>query len=165
MVARADPWYNPALQPLRQYNRWACTLVATEWALRSLGVTTTVQYMADQLTAEGLYDQTDWKAFHDKSLRPLAEYLGRAFGFVGIHASAHQEAEWDFIKQVAGQWPLVMFGYGWFHSTGVRAYLPYEEMLQLANAADPQQTIPRQSLDRGDYDLLGPWSVVLIQRR
>lgn len=164
-MVRADPWYNPTLEPLRQRNRWACTLIATEWALRSLGVTTTVQYMADQLSAEGLYDQTDWRAFHDKSLRPLAEYLGRTFGFVGIHADAHVEAEWDFMIQEAGRWPIVGFGYRWFHSTGFRGYRIPEGKLLLANSADPQVAIPRQTIDRQEYEELGPWNVVVIRRK
>jgi hypothetical protein len=157
-------WFNPTVPTPTQGDRWGCAAVALQWALESLGVSTTRLYLTGGLIKDGYLIPDDGRGVVDKLGVDLAEYTNRTFGFMGIVATVYPNVEWPTLCHEAGRSPLVLYGEGWQHWTAVRGLsLPGGPVI-LANGADPLRRVPRQLLTEVDFRELGPFHMVAVRR-
>lgn len=157
--------YNPDAPIDIQPNDWSCALQSTQFLLRSIGRApdasnpTTDPWLTSQLVpgiispAVGLKDATG---------HPLAAWITREYGSeMGFTAHA-VDVTFDDVAAGAGVNPTIMGGRAYNHWVGVRRVNP-DGTLALANPAPGFKGIT-DSMSRAQFDALGPFSAVYIDR-
>lgn len=157
--------YDPAAPAFHLKNRWACCPIAVKWALASLGVGLQEDYLELSLEEAGLLEAVDGAGMVDKTGLELAGYLSETLAVFSVLAHHEVDVDFESILHRAGSWPMVAYGGGWGHWTGIRGSDRSLGVLTLANSADPLQHWPRQTLSRSEWVDLGPFNVVEIRRK
>lgn len=152
--------YNPDARVDQQPDNWSCSIQSAEWLLRSIGRNPGDQWIQDQLLGEGIV--TRQHGLMQASGKQLADWItseyGAEMGFVA-HAA---DVTFDDVAAGAGVNPTLIGGRAWNHWSGVRR-LNADGTLALANPADGYKGVG-QTMTRAQWDALGPWSAVYIDR-
>lgn len=156
--------FNPTVPARRQKDRWACCPSALGWALESLGLDVSHDFIVQGMVDLRYLTRVDGIGMRDKTGIDLMEYVNRDFAFMGISATAHPHVGWSAITAEAGRCPLVLYGEKWQHWTAVRGISLPSGVLSLANSADPLRRAPRQVLTYEDWCELGPFHMVAVRR-
>jgi hypothetical protein len=155
------PVYNPDEPAHPQETDWDCSVESTEWALYSWGRTPSDDWIENSMIAAGVVDPA--VGCLDASGAGLAGWCNAEYGMYGYVASNDPSPSFDDIAFEAGTYkhPIMLGGRGWYHWTGVRGYRAGTDTILLANPADGWMGV-YQELSRGDWDRLGPWSMVRL---
>lgn len=153
--------YNPDQPPERQVQDWVCSIRATAWILKSLGLPVDIGALQDEMSP--------------KYVTPKVGLLdGRGYGIAEV-LKAHLPADWhprvhvferlsfDELKSVAGQGPTALGLHGAYHWINVARQRPDGDL----DAPNPAPKYPAAApvgdvLSRGEFDAFGPCSAVWV---
>lgn len=157
--------YNPDAPVDPQPNDWSCALQSVQWLLRSIGRspdasdTTNDWWLTSQLVPGIIRPDV---GLRNATGEDLAAWINREYGHeMGFVAHA-SPVRFDDVAAGAGVNPTMIGGRGWNHWSGVRA-LRSDGQLRLANPADSWKGVG-QSMSREQFDALGPFTAVWIDR-
>jgi hypothetical protein len=146
--------YDKAAPVQLQYRDWSCAIVSVHWALSSLGYDVDREALIADMTPAPVSPAVGCL---DASGAGLVRYLGQAYD---LPARNRRPASWDEVTAVAGQYPCLIGGGGWYHWSAVRDNAP--GVLLLANPAPGWRGV-YQTLSRGQYESwLGPFALVEV---
>lgn len=148
--------YRPDAPTLLQANAWACLTTSLRWAAQSLGRPTVRRDVERLVLRQQVI--TPHGNLVDKTGLALAQFAREELAVV---TSYRDVTRWEEVTSQAGQWPLVLGGWGWQHYAAVRDYDPLADLLLLANpVARPWRGVG-QTMARHQFDRLHP--LVLIR--
>lgn len=162
--------YNQSAPPIAQDDSWSCAPTSLRWALTSLGRAPGPTYIEDLLVRDGVVSKE--QGLLDASGAQLAAWIGKKgpeyYGDLGFYGNNEPSVTFDGVAQegtgpgVNGHaYPLLLGGRAWNHWTGVVGYNPVTDLLLLANPSDGWMNVG-QTMSRGDWSRLGPWSMVRV---
>ncbi len=149
----------------QQPNDWSCALQSTQWLLRSIGRNPDASNPVGDpwLTSElvpGIISPD--VGLRNATGQPLADWITRTYGAeMGFLAQA-SPVTFDDVAAGAGVNPMIIGGRAWNHWAGVRA-LRSDGALRIANPSSGWKGVD-QSMSRAQFDALGPFSCVWIDR-
>ena len=148
--------FNRDAPTIVQANYWDDTPAVTTWMLRSIGRNVTLQEVTDEMLKQHI-------------VSPDVGLLdGRGTGLVQVISGTWNEkafnkipVSFDDVAAMAGRYPVAIGGRAWTHWTGVRGF--DGERLILANPGGTGPRFGQQSLNREQFDVLGPFTSVWIE--
>jgi hypothetical protein len=152
--------YNPDTPPERQIQSWACSIRATAWILRSLGIDVTAAQLQDEMVPN--YVTPD-----------LGLLDGRGAGLADIvrhHLPPETPVEvlwapsWDDVIARAGQGPIGLGSGSLYHWLNVARGLTPDVL----DAPNPAPNYPPggpllDRLTRSQFDTYAPWALVFVR--
>ncbi|MCC7372539.1 MAG: hypothetical protein IT306_29265 [Chloroflexi bacterium] len=150
--------FDPNTPTELQRQDWTCSIRATMWLLKSLGVAVTPEEAQDAMSPR--YVRPD-VGLLDASGAGIVQVLHDVWG-IGAYNDA--SATFDEVLAVAGRQPVAMGGRAWNHWTAVRGWdgPPGVERLLLANPGGTGPRYGQQTLSRQQFADLGPFSMVVV---
>lgn len=145
--------------PHPQEADWDCSQDSAEWALWSVGRRPTNAWMEQTMIAEGVVSPS--LGLMDASGAGLASFLTRHYGEDGFISTNVSPISFDILAGECGRYPLMIGGRAWNHWSGLAAYDTERDLLLLANPAAGWKGV-NQTLDRGQFERLGPFSAVSL---
>lgn len=153
--------FNPDAKITPQPDDWSCAVRSAQWLLRSIGRNPGDQWVVSQLIDGGLV--TRESGLQDGSGAALAAWITREYGAEGgWTAASANPVTFDDVAAGAGINPTLIGGRAWNHWSGVRG-MNADGTLALANPSDGWRGVG-QSMSRVQFDALGPFSAVYIDR-
>lgn len=149
--------YNAETPAIAQNDPWSCSVTALRWAMTSLGRHPGEQWVEDTAISEGVVSKG--QGLLDATGAGLAAFVNRQYGEFGFVASNEASITFDAVMAEIGPYPLLIGGAAWNHWSGVRGQS--DHLLQLANPAENWKGVG-QTMDRVQWDALGPFSMVRI---
>jgi hypothetical protein len=153
--------YNPDLPPELQVQDWACSIRATTWVLKSLGVNIDAGTLQDEMVPGRV---TPELGLLDARGYGIAETI-KAHLDPSHHDRVHvfESISWDELRSLAGQGPIALGGRRFGvagHWVSVRR--PGDgDSLEIMNPA-PGYTGVGHTLTRQQFDQRGPFSAVWV---
>lgn len=157
--------YNPNQPPERQIQSWVCSIRATAWVLKSLGLPVDIGALQDEMV--GPY--VDARGADGVGLLD-----GRGYGIAEV-LKAHLPPDWssrvhvferlsfDELRSIAGQGPVALGLHGAYHWINVARNRSDGDM----DAPNPAPKYPAAApvgdvLSRAEFDAFGPASAVWV---
>lgn len=157
--------YNPDAPIDQQPVDWSCSIEATQWLLRAIGRNPDASdpkndpWMRGQLVPGIVSPDV---GLRDATGGPLAAWITREYGSeMGFVAQA-SPVTFDDVWAGAGVNPMIGGGGAYNHWIGFRARNA-DGTLSIANSAPGYRGVTDR-LSRAQFDALGPWHVVWIDR-
>jgi hypothetical protein len=155
-----DLTYNPDTPPERQISSWACSIRATRWILRSLGVSIDIGTLQGEMVPTYV---TPKDGLLDGRGIGLAEVLRR-------HLPPETPVEvlwapsWDDVVARAGRGPIGIGSGSLYHWLNVARVLS-PGVLDAPNPAPnyPPGAPLHDNLTRAEFDKYAPWALVFVQ--
>jgi hypothetical protein len=137
-----------------QMTDWTCSICSTWWGLTSLG------YEVDK--AALVADMSPWPVdpavgLLDASGAGLVQYIQEHYA---VPAANIAYATWENVLALAGTYPVLLGGRGWYHWCGCRG-INADGTLALANSAPGWKGVG-QAMSRAQFEGLGPFSMVVM---
>lgn len=158
--------YNPNIPAIAQDDGWSCAPTALRWALMSLGRNPGPTYIEDLMVRDGVVSRE--AGLLDATGAGLAAWIGRTepadvyYGSDGFYGNHEPVVTFDGVALEGDHaYPLLIGGRAWNHWTAVRGFDPARGMLLLANPRENWMGVG-QEMDRGQFELLGPFSMVRV---
>lgn len=155
------PSYDPTFPAHPSRSSWRCAPGALWWALGSLGFLVSNRWLEQALLDADLLIPK--YGTRDKSGAALAGWVNRHLGGAGFAADHLVDVSFESIAERAGTTPLIVYGVGWMHWSGVRTFDRERRMLQLANPS-PGFVGVYDWLPDTVFELLGPFNLVTLER-
>lgn len=153
--------YNPDAPITPQPDDWSCAVRSSQWILRAVGRNPGDAWIVQHLLDEGIV--TREHGLMDASGSTLAAWITREYGSeMGFTAASANPVTFDDVAAGAGVNPTLIGGRRWNHWAGVRR-LNADGTLALANPSDGWMGVG-QTMSRAQFDALGPFSAVYIDR-
>jgi hypothetical protein len=149
--------YRPSEPPHPQDKNWDCSQESAEWALWSVGRRPADAWMEQSMIDAGVISPD--LGLLDSTGAGLAGWLNRHYGEDGYSAYNAPSVTFEALAEAAGVYPIMAGGRAWNHWSGLRAYDAEHELLLLANPSAGWRGV-NQTLDREQFDRLGPFSAV-----
>jgi hypothetical protein len=143
-----------------QLQSWTCSIRSTMWLLKSIGIAITPEDAQNGMSPQFV---TEALGLLDASGAGIVQYLQEAHR---VEAVNQGEISFDEAVALAGQQPLALGGRNWGgpslgHWTAVRG-VNAASLLVLANPGGTGPQFGQQTLDRGQFSSMGPFSAVWI---
>jgi hypothetical protein len=158
--------YNPTTPAIAQDDGWSCAPTALRWALTALGRNPGPTYIEDLMVRDGVVSKE--AGLLDATGAGLAEWIGRRepkdvyYGADGFYGNHEPVVTFDGVALEGDHaYPLLIGGRKWNHWSGVRGFDPARGVLLLANPGENWMGVG-QEMDRGQFELLGPFSMVRV---
>ena len=153
--------FNARIPTELQLLPWTCSIRATTWCLKSIGIDVSAEQLHD-LMVPGLV--TEQFGLLNASGAGIAELLREHWGLAADHQSV---VDFDEVAARAGQQPVAIGGRNWGgpglgHWSAVRGVDP-DGRLQLANPAGTGPRFGQQTLGHEQFAIMGPFSAVWIE--
>ena len=148
--------YNPHTEQPPQYYDWTCSACSLDWVLRA---TVAPDHTRDQAVAEIGYAHNINETYG--LMNGTGAELRRVLSDYGI-PSQQAWLSFDYVYALAGYTPGMMSGGSWYHWVGIRGRQGAD--IWIANSAPGYMGV-WDILSRADFNRLGPFSVVLLDRR
>ena len=155
--------FDPHTPTELQRQDWTCSIRATMWMLKSLGIAVTPEEAQDAMSPRYV---TPDVGLLDASGAGIVEVLRDRWGVGAVNNAA---ATFDDVLAVAGRQPVAVGLRNWGgphkgHWTAVRGWdgPPGAERLLLANPGGTGAVYGQQTLNREQFDARGPASMVVI---
>jgi hypothetical protein len=150
--------YNPDQPPERQIADWVCSIRATAWVLKSLGVPVDIGALQDEMSPAYV---TPELGLLDGSGNGLAEVLRRHLPG-GTSVEVLPSASWDDLVARAGRGPIALGLHGAYHWINVARMKDGQ-----LDAPNPAPNYPAagpigDQLTRAEFDRYGPASLVFV---
>lgn len=150
--------YNPDQPPERQIADWVCSIRATAWVLKSLGVPVDIGALQDEMSPAFV---TPELGLLDGSGAGLAEVLRRHLP-AGTSIEVLPQASWDDLVSRAGRGPMAVGLHGAYHWINV-ARVKGDQL----DAPNPAPNYPKDApigdqLTREEFQRFGPASLVFV---
>jgi hypothetical protein len=153
--------YNPSQPPERQVQSWVCSIRATAWVLKSLGLPVEIGPLQDEMSPRyvtpevGLLDARGYGIAETLKAHLPAEWDDRVHVFESI--------TWDELWSIAGQGPIALGLRGAYHWIDVARQRPDGDL----DAPNPAPNYPPAGpigdvLSRSEFDRYGPCSAVFV---
>lgn len=153
------PVYDPNTPAIPQPDDWSCAITSARWAMMAFGRHPTQDWIESTALAEGVESRD--LGLMDGTGAGLARFIAEQYAEFGYTARSVPVVSFNDVIHVAGLSPVLIGGHDWNHWVGVRRYDQNSGTLALANPAENWMGIG-QALGRGDWDRLGPFSMVVI---
>jgi hypothetical protein len=152
--------YDPTTPPERQVQSWACSIRATTWILRSLGIDITAAQLQGEMVPA--YVTPELGLLDGRGIG-LAEVLRR-------HLSPETPVEvlwaptWDDVIARAGRGPIGVGSGSLYHWLNIARVLS-PGVLDAPNPAPnyPPGAPLHDNLTRAEFDKYAPWALVFVQ--
>lgn len=153
--------YNPSQPPERQVQSWVCSIRATAWVLKSLGLPVEIGALQDEMSPRyvtpevGLLDARGYGIAEVLKAHLPAEWDDRVHVFEAI--------TWDELWSIAGSGPVALGLRGAYHWIDVARQRSDGDL----DAPNPAPNYPQAGpigdvLSRGELDRYGPCSAVFV---
>jgi hypothetical protein len=151
--------YNPDQLPERQIQDWVCSIRATTWALKSVGVPVESGAMQDDMVGHGEVNPEQGLLSIYGVRDALARHLPADAGVRVLEV-----ATWDDLAALAGRGPLVIDSVRLYHVLNVARQIGPD----LFSSPNPAPGYPAGSpigdeLNRAEFDRWAPWSAVFVE--
>lgn len=152
--------FDPSTPPIRQDDPWSCGPTSARWAMMALGRKPSEQWFEDTMLAEKVVSRQD--GLLNATGAGLAAFIRRHYGEFGYDANHEPSISFDWAAAEGGHaYPVLIGGRGWNHWAVLTGYDPANRTLQLMNPSPGWMGIG-DSINRANFDALGPWSAVRI---
>jgi hypothetical protein len=158
-VPTTDPVYDPNTPIVPQNHDWDCAEQATLWALTAYGRHPSDAWLENQMLAEHI--ESTAEGLLDASGASLAAWIVEQYGEFGYGAYNLPSVTFNDVMVNAGLSPMLIGGRAWNHWSGVRRYNQGTGLLELANPANGWKDV-WQTMDRAQFERLGPFSAVIV---
>lgn len=153
------PVYDPTAPIVPQNHPWDCAEQSTLWGMTAYGRHPADTWMEGRMLADGIVSVE--QGLLDASGAGLAAWITDQYGEFGYSGHNNSRVSFDDVARLVGKEPVLIGGRAWNHWSGVRRYDAANDWLELANPADGWMGV-RQTMNRQQFDALGPFSCVLI---
>lgn len=152
--------FNPQEPAHIQEHSYDCAQDSAEWAMWSLGRKPADGWMDSQMQADGIMSTE--QGLLDASGAGLAGWIQKQYGEFGFLSNNESSVSFDWAAAEGDHaYPVLLGGRAWGHWSGLYGYDPARDVLLLANPAPGWMGV-QQTMDRGQFDSLGPFSAVRI---
>ncbi len=147
--------FDPTIPTELQVQPWTCSIRATMWLLKSIGIAVTPEEAQD-----GMYPRyvSEELGLLDASGAGIVQFLRDAYG---VEAFNRAPVSFEEVAEWAGRYPVAIGGRNWCHWTAVRG-VNSDGNLILANPGGTGPRYGQQTLNRGQFEQLGWFSAVVI---
>jgi hypothetical protein len=159
--ATATLAYDPGQPPERQIADWVCSIRATAWMLKSMGLPVDIGALQDEMVPEYV---TPELGLLDARGHGIAEVLKAHLPAEwGSKVHVFERISWDELWSLAGRGPVALGLRGAYHWINVARQRP-DGMLDSPNPAPnyPREGAIGDVLARDEFDRYGPSSAVWI---
>lgn len=152
-------WYDMAYPAIAQNDPWSCGPTSLRWAMWSVGRRPTEQWIESTMTAENVANPDD--GVTDASGAGIAAFVTEQYGEFGFTGRNENPADFDYLANISGKYPMLIGGRTWGHWSGLRGYDRAQDVLLLANPAEGWHGVG-QMMNRQQFTDLGSFSAVRI---